>query len=232
MKITRDTLIEGHIFLIDKELSWTSFDVVKKVRFKLQNQFNIKKLKVGHAGTLDPLATGLVILCTGKATKQINDIQSLEKEYIANIKLGETTPSFDLETSVDHQFPVQHITKDIVINVLNEYEGELEQIPPVFSAKKYDGKRAYEYARRGEYIELKPKTIEIKEIHLTKFELPLITLKVVCSKGTYIRALARDLGMSLGSGAHLIGLKRKAIGSYKLENAIKISEFENYINGL
>ena len=232
MKITRDTLIEGHIFLIDKELSWTSFDVVKKVRFKLQNQFNIKKLKVGHAGTLDPLATGLVILCTGKATKQINDIQSLEKEYIANIKLGETTPSFDLETSVDHQFPVQHITKDIVINVLNEYEGELEQIPPVFSAKKYDGKRAYEYARRGEYIELKPKTIEIKEIHLTKFELPLITLKVVCSKGTYIRALARDLGMSLGSGAHLIGLKRKAIGSYKLENAIKISEFQNYINGL
>lgn len=232
MKITRDTLIEGQIFLIDKELSWTSFDVVKKVRFKLQNQFNIKKLKVGHAGTLDPLATGLVILCTGKATKQINDIQSLEKEYIANIKLGETTPSFDLETSVDHQFPVQHITKDIVINVLNEYEGELEQIPPVFSAKKYDGKRAYEYARRGEYIELKPKTIEIKEIHLTKFELPLITLRVVCSKGTYIRALARDLGMSLGSGAHLIGLKRNAIGSYKLENAIKISEFENYINGL
>ncbi len=232
MKITRDTLIEGQIFLINKELSWTSFDVVKKVRYKLQNQFKIQKLKVGHAGTLDPLATGLVILCTGKATKKINDIQCLEKKYIATIKLGETTPSFDLETAVDHQFPIQHITKDVVIKVLNKYKGQTEQIPPVFSAKKYDGKRAYEYARKGEHIELKAKTIEIKEIDLLRFDLPLITLSVVCSKGTYIRALARDLGISLESGAHLTGLKRSAIGGYKLEQAMKISEFENYINGL
>jgi tRNA pseudouridine55 synthase len=232
MNFTRDSLIEGEKILIDKELSWTSFDVVKKVKYKLQNKFNIRNLKVGHAGTLDPLATGLIILCTGKATKQINEIQNLYKTYTTTIKLGETTPSFDLETSVDHQFPIQHITSDFVIEVLDGFTGDMEQVPPTFSAKKYEGKRAYEFARKGQEIELKPKKISISTIELIKFEIPLIYIKVTCSKGTYIRSLARDIGVELKSGAHLVALERVSIGDYNISDGMKINEFEKFVNGL
>lgn len=232
MFITRDSLVEGQRIQIYKELNWTSFDVVKKVKYKLQHKFKIKKLKVGHAGTLDPLATGLVILCTGKATKQIDSIQELKKEYVATIKFGETTPSFDLETSVDHKFPVQHITKDFVIEVLDTFKGEMDQVPPVFSAKKHDGKRAYEFARKGEEIILKPKRVEISEIDLLSFELPSIIVRVVCSRGTYIRSLARDLGIAMNSGAHLVALERVAIGDFTIAEALTINEFENMVNGL
>ena len=220
---------EGEILLFDKELEWTSFDLVQKVRNNLCRALGIKKLKVGHAGTLDPKATGLMILCTGKATKKIESIQAGEKEYIATIKLGATTPSFDLETEEDAVFETGHINRDLVLEVLRKYEGEIDQVPPVFSAVKIDGKRAYKHARKGEDIELKSRPIFIRELELQSFSKTEITIRVVCSKGTYIRALARDLGESMDSGAYLIGLRRTKIGDYRVENAYSTEKFINFL---
>jgi len=217
---------EGRILLIDKELNWTSFDAVNKIRILLKNHLGIKKIKVGHAGTLDPLATGLIIVCTGKMTKKITDFQDLEKEYEAVLKLGETTPSFDLESQVDKTFPVDHITEDKLVRVLQSFVGEIDQVPPLFSAKYINGTRAYEYARKGSDLELKAHKVKIFSIELIFFALPLVKIRVKCSKGTYIRALARDIGLALGSGAYLAELRRTGIGSFNVNKAISVSEFE------
>lgn len=218
--------LEGKILLIDKELNWTSFDAVNKIRIVLKNRLGIKKIKVGHAGTLDPLATGLIIVCTGKMTKQITNFQDLEKEYEAVIKLGESTPSFDMESSVDKTFPYEHITKEALEAVLNTFTGEIDQVPPLFSAKYINGTRAYEFARKGSNLELKPQRVKISSIELIYFTMPFVKIKVHCSKGTYIRALARDIGQSLKSGAYLSELRRTRIGDYNVINALSIKQFE------
>lgn len=204
--------ITGEILYIDKPLRWTSFDVVKRVRGALSKRLHLKKVKVGHAGTLDPLATGVMIVTTGRATKQIEALQAGVKEYIATLRLGATTPSFDLETEIDATYPTSHITRELTEEVLNRFTGRIEQIPPAFSAVKVDGKRAYEMARKGRDVELKPKVLVIDEIELLAFAPEEITIRVVCSKGTYIRALARDIGVALGSGAHLTALRRTRVG--------------------
>ncbi len=220
---------EGEMFLIDKELYWTSFDVVSKVKNVLRGTYGLRKLKVGHAGTLDPLATGLVIVCTGKQTKNIQAYQDEPKEYIATIRLGETTPSFDLETGVDKNFPFEHITKESVLSLLESFKGVRDQIPPLFSAKNINGKRAYEYARRGEEIPLTPKRIEFHSLGLVHFDLPSVTIRIVCSKGTYIRAFARDFGTALNSGGHLTALRRTRIGSFNVDKALPIRLFTEKI---
>ena len=196
--------IEGEILYFNKPLRWTSFDLVNKFRYKLSRKLKVKKIKVGHAGTLDPLATGVMIICTGRATKRIEEFQYQTKEYVATLKLGETTPSFDLEKEVDAVYPTEHISRSMVEEVLTSFVGKIQQVPPVFSACKVDGKRAYDLARKGEEVELKAKTLVIDEIELLNCELPVIKIRVVCSKGTYIRALARDIGVALNSGAHLL----------------------------
>ena len=220
----------GEVLVFDKPLDWTSFDLVNKVRHHLCKRLKIKKLKVGHAGTLDPKATGLMVLCTGKSTKQIDQIQAEEKEYIATLKFGATTPSYDLETSEDQQYEASHITEDRLREVLPQFTGTIEQIPPEYSAIKVDGKRAYEFARKGKTIELKAKTLVIKEIELIRFDHPVAQIRIVCSKGTYIRALARDIGESMQSGAYLIGLIRTRVGEHTLNKAWEISEFMDYIS--
>ncbi len=220
--------IEGEILNIDKPLNWTSFRLVKVVRAKLREKLKIKKLKVGHAGTLDPLATGVMVICTGKKTKQIERLQAGVKEYIATIKLGATTPSFDLETEVDAEYPTEHITEEMVRETLKEFVGEIQQIPPNFSACKVNGKRAYELARNDVEFELKPKLLVIDSIALDKFELPYITVSVVCSKGTYIRALARDIGTSLQSGGHLTSLVRTRVGDATLEKCLTVDELDDF----
>lgn len=220
----------GEVFLIDKDLDWTSFNVVKKVKVVLLNKYRLKKLKVGHAGTLDPLASGLVIICTGKQTKSIEKYQAQEKEYIADIKLGSTTPSFDLETEVDRIYPYEHINQEMIGETLSGFIGENEQVPPLFSAKSIDGKRAYKYARKGKQVELKANKVIFFSIDLIHFELPVVKLKIICSKGTYIRSFARDLGLALNSGGHLVGLRRTRIGGYPVEDALKIQEFVEIIN--
>jgi tRNA pseudouridine55 synthase len=220
-----ETFLDGAVLLIDKSQDWTSFDVVNKIRKLLRQWLGIQKIKVGHAGTLDPLATGLVIICTGKSTKQISRYQELEKVYVAKIKLGATTPSYDLETEVDATFPWEHITREMVEHSLERFTGEQDQIPPVFSAKSVDGKRAYSMARKGKEVLLKPQRIHIYDMKLLEFQLPEVTLEITCSKGTYIRSLARDLGLDLGSGAHLAGLRRTRIGHYKVEESITIEKF-------
>ncbi len=218
---------EGKILLIDKELKWTSFDAVNKIRILLKNKLGIRNIKVGHAGTLDPLATGLIIVCTGKFTKQITNYQDLEKEYEASLKLGETTPSFDLETEIDNRYPTEHINKEGVLNVLKNYIGEIDQVPPLFSAKYINGTRAYEYARKGSTLELKSQKVNIRSIELISYDMPFIKIRVKCSKGTYIRSLARDIGLDLGSGAYLAELRRTRIGEFNVNKAISLQEFEN-----
>ncbi|MEN8117029.1 MAG: tRNA pseudouridine(55) synthase TruB [Bacteroidota bacterium] len=220
----------GEILLFDKNLEWTSFDLVQKVRNSLCRKLGIKKLKVGHAGTLDPLATGLMVLCTGKATKKIEELQKGEKEYVATLKIGATTPSFDLETKEDSQKDNSHVTEELLNQVLKKFIGEIEQVPPVFSAVKVKGKRAFDYARNGEDVKLKPKKIIIKQINIESFGLPHVTLRVVCSKGTYIRALARDIGEELNSGAYLTGLQRTRIGDFRLEDAFDVNYFLENLN--
>lgn len=215
----------GEILLFNKDLHWTSFDVVNKVRYELCQMMGIKKLKVGHAGTLDPLATGMIILCTGKATKQIESIQACEKEYVATIKLGATTPSFDLETEEDNQFPYNHVSYELVEETLESFIGEIDQIPPVFSAVKVKGKRAFDYARNGEEVKLQPKKIVINKIVVEAFDLPYLKIKINCGKGTYIRALARDIGEKMKCGAYLTALERTRIGEYDLKNAFKVNDF-------
>lgn len=210
--MTKD-FIEGEIICVDKPLGWTSFDAVKRVRGALLRRYGRRKFKVGHAGTLDPLATGVMIVCTGKATKRIEELQQGVKEYVATMALGATTPSYDLETTIDARYPTGHITLSLVEETLKKFTGRIEQVPPSFSACKIDGKRAYKLARKGQEVELKPKLLVIDEIELLEF-IPdkSITIRVVCSKGTYIRALARDIGEALGSGAHLTALRRTRVG--------------------
>ena len=222
--------IRGEILVLNKPLDWTSFDLVQKVRNMLCRLLKIKKLKIGHAGTLDPKSTGVLVLCTGKLTKQIDEIQADEKEYIALLKVGATTPSFDLETEEDEQFETAQITRETVAKILPLFIGAIEQVPPAYSAIKVDGKRAYQFARKGKEVELKPKLLVIKEIELIKFELPQIELRIVCSKGTYIRALARDIGKALNSGAYLIGLERTRIGKYTIDQSLDLTELADMLS--
>ena len=216
--------ISGEIIAIDKPIGWTSFDAVKRLRGAIQKRLRVKKFKVGHAGTLDPLATGVLIICTGRATRKIEELQSGEKEYVATVELGATTPSYDLETEIDAHYPTDHITENMVKETLNEFVVNIMQVPPVFSAVKVDGKRAYKYARRGKDLDLKAKPITIREIEFLELRGNLLKFRVVCGKGTYIRSLARDLGQALKSGAHLIELRRMRVGNIKAENCLKIDE--------
>jgi tRNA pseudouridine55 synthase len=223
--IRPETYLEGAVLFIDKPLTWTSFDVVNKVRNSLKQALGIKKIKVGHAGTLDPLATGLMIICTGKATKQIMKFQDLDKAYEAHLKLGATTPSFDLETEVDQTYPWEHITKELVEQVLPMFTGRQQQLPPLYSAKSVNGKRAYDMARKGKAVDLKPQEIVIHRIKILAYHPPDLSIHVECSKGTYIRSLARDLGQALHSGSHLTGLRRIRIGAHHVSDAISLDNF-------
>jgi len=217
--------IEGEILYFNKPLTWTSFKLVAKVRNTICRHLDIKKLKVGHAGTLDPLATGVMILCTGRATKRIEEFQYQTKEYVATLELGATTPSFDLEKEIDHRFDFSHVTEKMVEETIKKFVGCIQQIPPSFSACKVNGKRAYEMARKGQEVTLKPKVLVIDEIELLECQLPMVKIRVVCSKGTYIRALARDLGEALNCGAHLTALCRTRIGEIRLENCLNADDF-------
>ncbi len=223
---------EGEVLLFDKPLNWTSFDVVRKVRATIRHFLDTKKIKVGHAGTLDPKATGLLIVCTGKKTKEIEKFQAGEKEYIADILLGATTPSFDRETVVDKEYPTDHITANLIDEVLKSFIGKQEQMPPVFSAKRVNGQRAYKKARKGINVEMKPSLIEIKEIKVLNFNLPDLQIRVKCGKGTYIRALARDIGEKLNSGGYLVGLRRTLIGEFMVEDAMSVNDFKARVDSL
>jgi tRNA pseudouridine55 synthase len=220
---------EGQILLFNKPVYWTSFDLVNKVRTMIRKSLGIKKIKVGHAGTLDPLASGLMIICTGKATKKIDEFRDLDKEYIATIHLGETTPSFDLETATDNHYSTDHITEEIVTETLKGFLGEQKQLPPIYSAKQIDGKRAYEFARKGIHKDLVPVSVFFREIELLSFIMPETKIRLVCSKGTYIRSFARDFGEALKSGGYLSALERTAIGPYHLKNAFDLEKFNEYI---
>ena len=223
--MTEENFKNGKVLLIDKPLNWTSFQVVNKLRWEIRQRFNIKKIKVGHAGTLDPLATGLLIICTGKQTKQINIYQGQIKEYTGTFTIGATTPSYDLETEVDKTFSTDHITEELLHETTKQFVGEIQQKPPIFSAIKKDGKRLYELARKGETTEIKARTVIISEFEITKINLPEVEFRVVCSKGTYIRSLAFDFGLALNSGAHLSALRRTKIGEFSVDNGVSIEGF-------
>ncbi|MBG6131928.1 tRNA pseudouridine55 synthase [Aquimarina sp. EL_43] len=227
--LTEQNYKDGQVLLIDKPLQWTSFQVVNKLRWLIRKNFGIKKIKVGHAGTLDPLATGLLLICTGKYTKRIQEFQGQAKEYTGTILLGATTPSYDLETEIDQTFPVDHISEEIIHKTTSLFIGEIEQYPPIFSALKKDGKRLYEYAREGETVEINSRKITITEFEITNIKFPEVEFRVVCSKGTYIRSLAHDFGKALNSGAHLTVLRRTKIGSFSVEDATTIESFENQL---
>lgn len=222
--------LEGEILYIDKPLHWSSFDAVKRVRGALLRRLGLKKMKVGHAGTLDPLATGVMIVCTGRATKRIDELQAHVKEYVATIALGATTPSFDLETKIDETFPTDHITRELVEETLKKFTGRIEQVPPAFSACKIDGKRAYKIARKGKEVNLKAKILVIDEIELLEYSQQSITIRVVCSKGTYIRALARDIGEALNSGGHLTALRRTRVGDISVNDCLSVDQAVELIN--
>lgn len=223
--------LEGEILCFDKPLGWTSFNLVAKIRSQLCHRLGVKKLKVGHAGTLDPLATGVMVICTGKATKRIDELQAHVKEYVATLQLGATTPCFDLEKPIDQTYPTEHITEALLREALGKFIGRIEQVPPAFSACKIDGKRAYDLARKGREVDLKPKVLVIDEIELQDFnpEKMQATIRVVCSKGTYIRALARDIGLALQSGAHLIALRRTRVGNVRVEDCMKAEDFPGWL---
>ena len=224
--------LEGEILCFDKPLHWTSFNVVSKIRGHLCRRLGVKRLKVGHAGTLDPLATGVMVVCTGRATKRIDELQAHVKEYVATLQLGATTPCFDLEKPIDCTYPTEHITETLVCEALTRFIGHIEQVPPVFSACKVDGHRAYDLARKGREVELKPKLLVIDEIELLDFnqETMQASIRVVCSKGTYIRALARDIGIALESGAHLISLRRTRVGNVRVEDCMKVEDFPEWLD--
>lgn len=227
--MTLENFKEGEIILIDKPLNWTSFQVVNKVRWLIKKEFGIKKIKVGHAGTLDPLATGLLILCTGKFTKKIETYQAQEKEYTGSITLGATTPSFDLETKIDKTFDISRISDAQIIDATHNFIGDIEQRPPVFSAIKKDGKRLYEFARSGMDIEVPKRTVTISTFEITEIKLPEVYFRVRCSKGTYIRSLAHDFGQTLNNGAHLSSLRRTRIGEFSVKSAVSIEKFEEQL---
>jgi len=222
---------EGEVFLLDKPLGWTSFNVVSSIRYQMSRVTGLKRNKVGHAGTLDPLATGLLIICTGKATKRIDSFQAQIKEYTGTFTLGATTPCFDKEQEVDKTYPTEHITKEMIKETTKEFMGIQEQVPPVFSAIKIKGKRAYNYARQDEEVVMKPKTIEILEFEITDIRMPEVDFRIVCSKGTYIRSLARDYGIKLESGAYLTALRRTKIGDFSVEDALTPQEFKTKMRG-
>ena len=219
----------GQVLLIDKPLTWTSFQVVNKLRWEIRQRFNIKKIKVGHAGTLDPLASGLLIICTGKQTKQIDTYQGQIKEYTGTFTLGATTPSYDLETEIDNTFPTAHITEELLHETTKQFMGEIQQKPPIFSAIKKDGKRLYELARKGETTEIKERTVTISSFEITEIKLPEVGFRIICSKGTYIRSIAFDFGKALNSGGHLSALRRTKIGDFSVDNALSL---EGFINNL
>lgn len=216
---TKEDFLDGQILLIDKPLEWTSFQAVNALKWAIRKKFNLKKIKIGHAGTLDPLATGLLVICTGKFTKKIPELQGQIKEYTGTFTLGATTPSYDLESEVNETFPTEHLTENMIKDAVHRFLGEIDQVPPIFSALKKDGKRLYELARKGEDVEVQPRKIEIFEFEITKIDMPKVDFRVVCSKGTYIRSLAHDFGKALGSGAHLSALRRTKIGDFNVNNA-------------
>ena len=222
---TEEDFKNGQVLLIDKPLQWTSFQAVNKLRWAIRQAYNIKKIKVGHAGTLDPLATGLLVICTGKMTKQINTFQGQEKEYTGTFTLGSTTPSYDLETEIDSIFSTEHITEDLIHKTTEQFIGKIEQFPPIFSAIKKEGKRLYEFARAGETVEIKSRQVEITEFQITSISENNLNFRVVCSKGTYIRSLAHDFGKALNSGAHLSALRRTRIGNFKVDNGLTPEDF-------
>ena len=226
MEFNKESLIEGEILLINKPLKWTSFQVVNKIRWLIKSKFNIKKIKVGHAGTLDPLADGLLIICTGKMTKKIDQFQNLDKIYTGKFFLGATTPSYDLETEVNSVKPINNISEKLISKALESFNGKITQTPPIFSAIKYKGKKLYEYARKGETVKIKEREVLIYEFIITKYQLPELSFLVKCSKGTYIRSLANDFGEKLECGAYLSKLTRTAIGNHLLEDSISIEDFE------
>ena len=232
--MSAEDFLNGQTLLIDKPLEWSSFQVVNKLRWLIRQQFDIKKIKVGHAGTLDPLATGLLLICTGKFTKTINELQGQVKEYTGTITLGATTPSYDLETEVDQTYATEHINETLIHEATKQFIGEIDQFPPVFSALKKDGKRLYEYARNGEEVEVKSRRIEINEFEITNIDLEnlKVDFRTVCSKGTYIRSLAYDFGKALNSGGHLSALRRTKIGEYNVDNAITPEAFEKMLTQL
>ena len=229
--MTEEDFKNGQVLLIDKPLEWTSFQVVNKLRWHIRQKFGIKKIKVGHAGTLDPLATGLLIICTGKLTKQINEYQGQIKEYTGEFTIGATTPSYDLETKIDATFPITHITEELIHSTTKQFIGEIDQIPPIFSALKKDGIRLYELAREGKTIEISTRKINIAEFEITKISLPKVNFRVMCSKGTYIRSLAFDFGKALNSGAHLSELRRTKIGNFSVEGTLEpLNYIEKYLS--
>ena len=224
--------VEGTILYFDKPYTWTSFNLVSRVRYLICQRLGVRRLKVGHAGTLDPLATGVMTICTGRATKQIDELQAKTKEYVATLQLGATTPSFDLEKPIDAVYDTSHITRSLIESVLPQFTGRIQQVPPAFSACKIGGKRAYDLARKGKDVELKPKVLVIDEIEIVDFDSNLmqLSLRIVCSKGTYIRALARDIGQALQSGAHLISLRRTRVGNICVEDCMKIDDFPLWLD--
>ena len=222
---TAEDFKDGQILLFDKPLEWTSFQLVNKVRWLIRSHCGIKKIKVGHAGTLDPLATGLLIICTGKFTKRIQELQGQEKEYTGTFTLGATTPSYDLETEVDNTFPIDHLNEEVLNNAIPQFLGEIEQYPPVFSALKKDGKRLYEYARKGEEVKIDSRKVSISSFTLTRINLPEVDFQVRCSKGTYIRSLAHDFGKAVESGGHLSALRRTKIGDFNVNDSYDLDRF-------
>lgn len=227
--MTAEDFQNGQVLLIDKPLQWTSFQAVNKMKWVLKSKLNLKKIKIGHAGTLDPLATGLLLVCTGKFTKRITELQGQAKEYTGTFYIGATTPSYDLETEIDHTFPTSHITEDLIHETITQFLGEIDQKPPIFSAIKKEGIRLYEHARAGETVEIASRKTTIHEFEITRIALPEIDFRVVCSKGTYIRSLAFDFGKALNSGAHLIALRRTKIGDYDVKNAMDVMAFVDSI---
>ncbi|TXK76642.1 tRNA pseudouridine(55) synthase TruB [Mesonia sp. K4-1] len=225
VNFTAEDFKNGQILLFDKPLEWTSFQLVNKVRWLIRSHCGIKKIKVGHAGTLDPLATGLLIICTGKFTKRIQELQGQEKEYTGTFTLGATTPSYDLETEVDNTFPIDHLNEEVLNNAIPQFLGEIEQYPPVFSALKKDGKRLYEYARKGEEVKIDSRKVSISSFTLTRINLPEVDFQVRCSKGTYIRSLAHDFGKAVESGAHLSALRRTKIGDFNVNDSYDLDRF-------
>lgn len=226
---TPEEFKEGQILLFDKPLGWTSFQLVNKVRWLIRQSCKIKKIKVGHAGTLDPLASGLLIICTGKFTKRIEELQGQEKEYTGTFTLGGTTPSYDLETEIDQTFEIEHISEENIHAATKEFMGEISQIPPVFSALKKDGKRLYEYARNGEDVEIPSRKVTVSAFEITNVEMPKVEFRVACSKGTYIRSLAHDFGKAINSGAHLSALRRTKIGTFNVDDSLDIASFEKLL---
>lgn len=228
---TKEDFLNGQVLLIDKPLGWSSFQAVNKLKWAIRKKFQLKKIKIGHAGTLDPLATGLLIICAGKFTKRIPEFQGLAKEYTGTITLGASTPSYDLETEVDKTYPTAHITEALIRKTTEQFLGDIQQAPPIFSALKKDGKRLYEYARAGEEIEIKKRAVRILEFEITAVALPEIDFRIVCSKGTYIRSIAHDFGLALGSGGHLSALRRTKIGDYNVDIALDPEVFERQLLG-